>query len=145
MCLKYWIILLLVIKNPWVILLKYVLLRGAARTPLGRLQRPSDPSTYQRSALHLPFRHLAINLICRRAVATSMRKLQRKHRKMWRNATLLMIIFVVKNKGQPQQSLSNWDRTARKSSNVEDRFREHASYSSIDNNNTTLFQTAMGP
>ena len=38
------------------------------------------------------FRHLAINLICRRAVATSMRKVQRKHRKMWRNATLFMMI-----------------------------------------------------
>ena len=46
--------------------------------------------------LHLPFRHLAINLISRGTVATSMRKLQRKHSKMWRNATLFMMIFVVK-------------------------------------------------
>ena len=37
----------------------------------GRLQRPSDPSTFPHSALHLPFRHLAINIICDRAVATS--------------------------------------------------------------------------
>ena len=33
MCLKYRIILLIVIKNPWVILLTYVLLRGTAPYP----------------------------------------------------------------------------------------------------------------
>ena len=86
MCLKYRIILLIVIKNLWVIL-SHISCSGAPpRTSLGRLQRPSDPSTFPHTALHLPFRHLAINLFCRRAVATSMRKLQRKHRKMWRNA-----------------------------------------------------------
>ena len=98
MCLKYRIILLIVIKNPLVILLTYFLHRAPARTLLGRLQRPSDPSTFPYSALHLPFRHLAINLICRIALATYMRKVQRKHRKMWRNATLFMMLFVVKTK-----------------------------------------------
>ena len=37
MCLKYRIILLIVIKNPLVILLTYFLLRGAAPYPAGAL------------------------------------------------------------------------------------------------------------
>ena len=98
MCLNYRIILLIVIKNPWFILLAYFW--------LGRIQRPSDPSTFPHSALHLPFRHLAINLICHREVATSillMWKLQRKHRKMWRN---YLWFFFIKNKGQTQKAVA---------------------------------------
>ena len=80
MCLKYRIILT---RGQFY---SHIFRFGAPpRTPLGRLQRRSDPSTFPHAALRLPFRHLAINLFCRRAVATSMRKLQRKHRKIWRN------------------------------------------------------------
>ena len=100
MCLKYRIILLIVIKNPLVILLTYFLLRGAAPYPAaGALTaplRPFDIPTFSSAStvcMRLSFLHLAINLICRRAVATSVRKLQRKHRKMWQNATLFMMIF----------------------------------------------------
>ena len=43
MCLKYRIILLIVIKNPWVILLTYFLLRGAAPYLAGALTAPLRP------------------------------------------------------------------------------------------------------
>ena len=86
MCLKYRIILT---RGSF-----YLHILCSGRRPVRPyLAGPSDPSTFPHSALHLPFRHLAINVICRRAAATSVRKLQRKHRKMWRNATLLMMII----------------------------------------------------
>ena len=54
--------------NPWVHLLTF-LLRAPPRTPLGRLQRPSDSHHIQNVTLMsdhrltaLPFHHLAINL-----------------------------------------------------------------------------------
>ena len=76
MCLIYRIILLIVIKNPWVhglntILLTYFLLRGAAGALTAPLRPPAgliatfggfDISDHSLAALHLPFRHLAINL-----------------------------------------------------------------------------------
>ena len=54
MCLKYRILLLIVIKNPWVILLTYFLLRGATPYPTGaptaplrhRALRPFDIPTF---------------------------------------------------------------------------------------------------
>ena len=74
MCLKYRIIQLFVIKNPWKYLLTYFLFRGAAPCPAWALTAPlrpqlvcSPPSvvpTLRISlALHLPCRHLAINLV----------------------------------------------------------------------------------
>ena len=73
MCLKYRIILLIVIETPWKYLLTYYFSGAPPRTPLGRLQLTSDPQlvcsppsvvpTLKISlALHLPCRHLAINL-----------------------------------------------------------------------------------
>ena len=109
--LKYRIILLIVIKYPWVILLAYFLLRGTAPYPAGVLTvppKPFDIPTF--GSASIPFRHLAINLICRSAVATSIlltRKLQRKHRKMWQN---LLWFFVVKNKGQTQKAVAQRSR-----------------------------------
>ena len=43
MCFKCRIILLIVIKNPWVHLLTYILLRGAAPYPAGALTAPLRP------------------------------------------------------------------------------------------------------
>ena len=110
MCLKYRIILLIVIKNRGSFYSHIMCFGAPPRTPLGRLQRPSDPSTFPYSALHVPFRHLAMNVICCRAVATSLRKLQRKHRKMWRNATLFLMTFCVKNKGQTEKAVAQRSR-----------------------------------
>ena len=71
MCLKYRIILLIVIKNPWVQFTHIFLLRGAAPYPAGALTAPLRPpaglfATFGGfdipTALYLPFRHLAINL-----------------------------------------------------------------------------------
>ena len=43
MCLKYRIILLIFIKNPWKYLLTYFLLRGTAPYPAGALTAPLRP------------------------------------------------------------------------------------------------------
>ena len=43
MCLKYRIILLIVIKNPWKYLLTYFVLRGAAPDPAGALTASFRP------------------------------------------------------------------------------------------------------
>ena len=108
------------------------LLRGAAPYTLGRLQRPPpDPSTFPHSAMHLPFCHLAINLICRRAVATSI-LLTRNCSVNSQNVVKLFMIFCRKKqmtnaksggtkfadtqhvgaKISTRLSLSNWGRTA---------------------------------
>ena len=68
MCLKYRIILLIVIKNPWVHLLAYFLLRGAVPYPVGAITSPLRPPAgllaifggFDIPTLHLPFLHLAI-------------------------------------------------------------------------------------
>ena len=77
MCLKYRIILIIVIKNPWVQFTHIFFAPGAAPYPAGALRPPAGLlatfggfdihnvtliSDHSLAALHLPFRHLSINL-----------------------------------------------------------------------------------